>query len=185
MVCCTLPAHTRIGSILDFQWSGVKLPIWLSALLSIIICATDVQMAHARPFWTSTLQNLFNDIKNASMQGVLTPTIALWIFGNPGGLPSPIFGSVSGDFTTPSKWGCDMQHCFNSTFATSSSITTLQHRFYNIVFCSITSTLPLQHYLLQHRFYSWVVARFRVFGGAEVGSWGLKCLGSWIDFFNG
>jgi len=34
-------------------------------------------MAHARPFWTSTLQNLSNDIKNASMQGVLTPEIAL------------------------------------------------------------------------------------------------------------
>jgi hypothetical protein len=37
----------------------------------------DVQMAHARPFWTSTLQDLFNGIKNASMQGVLTPAIAL------------------------------------------------------------------------------------------------------------
>jgi len=27
--------------------------------------------------------------------------------------------------------------------------------------------------------------RFRVFDGAEVGSWGLKCLGSKIDFFYG
>jgi hypothetical protein len=29
----------------------------------------------------------------------------------------------------------------------------------------------------------WVVARFRVFGGVEVGNWGLKCLESRIDFF--
>jgi len=34
-------------------------------------------MAHARPFWTSALQDLSNGIKNASMQGVLTPAIAL------------------------------------------------------------------------------------------------------------
>jgi hypothetical protein len=27
--------------------------------------------------------------------------------------------------------------------------------------------------------------RFRVFDGAEVGSWGLKCLGNRIDFFMG
>jgi len=78
------------------------------ALLLTITCATYVQMAHARPFWTSTLQDLSNGIKNASMQGVLTPTIALWVFGSPGGLPSPIFGSVSGDLTLPSKWGCDI-----------------------------------------------------------------------------
>jgi len=41
------------------------------------------------------------------MQSVLTPTIMLWVFKSPKGLPSPIFGSVSGDLTTPSKWGCD------------------------------------------------------------------------------
>jgi len=28
-------------------------------------------MAHARPFWASTLQDLSIDIKNTSMQGVL------------------------------------------------------------------------------------------------------------------
>ncbi len=61
-------------------------------------------MAHARPFWTSTLQGLSNNIKNTSMQGVLTPTIAFWVFGNPEGLPSPIFGNVSDDLTLPSKW---------------------------------------------------------------------------------
>jgi len=42
-----------------------------------ITWAADVQMAHARPFWTSTLQDLFNDIKNTPMQGVLTPAIKL------------------------------------------------------------------------------------------------------------
>jgi len=49
----------------------------LLTLLSTITCATDVQMAHARPFWTSTLQDLFNGVKNASMRGVLTPAIML------------------------------------------------------------------------------------------------------------
>jgi hypothetical protein len=57
--------------------------------------------------WAFTLQDLSNGTKNASMQGVLTPAIAFWIFRSPGGLLSPIFGSVSGDLTTPSKWGCD------------------------------------------------------------------------------
>jgi hypothetical protein len=47
------------------------------ALLSTITCVADVQMAHARPFWTSTLQELSNGIKNTSMQGVLTPIIML------------------------------------------------------------------------------------------------------------
>jgi len=39
--------------------------------------AADVQMARARPFWTSTLQDLSIDIKNTPMQSVLTPTIEL------------------------------------------------------------------------------------------------------------
>jgi hypothetical protein len=42
-----------------------------------ITWAADVQMAHARPFWTSTLQDLFNDTKNAQMRGDLTPAIEL------------------------------------------------------------------------------------------------------------
>jgi hypothetical protein len=37
--------------------------------------AANVQMAHARPFWTFTLQDLSNGIKNTSMQGVLTHEI--------------------------------------------------------------------------------------------------------------
>jgi hypothetical protein len=67
----------------------------------------DVQMAHARPFRTFTLQDLSNSIKNTSMRGVLTPTITFWVFESLGELPSPIFRSVSGDLTLPSKWGCD------------------------------------------------------------------------------
>jgi hypothetical protein len=35
------------------------------------------------------------------MQGVLTPVIELWSFGNPRGLPSPNFGSVSFILTLP------------------------------------------------------------------------------------
>jgi len=33
-------------------------------------------MDNARPFWTSTLQELFIDIKNGPRQGDLTPQIA-------------------------------------------------------------------------------------------------------------
>ncbi len=86
---------------------GSQTASWFLTFLSTITCATDVQMAHARPFWTSTLQDLYNGIMNTSMQGVLTPEIEFWRFGSPGGLPSPIFGSVSGDLTFLSKWGCD------------------------------------------------------------------------------
>jgi hypothetical protein len=93
--CCTPPTHKGIGSIPDFLWSGVKLPVWLLAFLLAITCVADVQMGHASPFWTFTLQYLFNDINNASMWGVLTLAIELWTFGSPGGLPSPHFGNVS------------------------------------------------------------------------------------------
>jgi len=69
-MCLILSAHTGIGSIPDFSWSGVKLLVWLPALLLPITCAANVQMAHARPFSTSTLQGLSNSIKNTSRQGV-------------------------------------------------------------------------------------------------------------------
>ncbi len=46
-----------------------------------------------KPILTSTLWYLSNDIKNTSMQGVLTLAIELWSFGSPSGLPSPHFGS--------------------------------------------------------------------------------------------
>jgi hypothetical protein len=40
---------------------------------------------------------------------------------------------------------------FNTTSATSFA-TLFQHRFYSIVFCNISSTLPLQHCFLQEHF---------------------------------
>jgi len=43
------------------------------ALLLPITWAANVQMAHARPFWASTLQDLFIDINNAPRRGDLTP----------------------------------------------------------------------------------------------------------------
>jgi len=69
-------------------------------------------MAHARPFWTFTLQDLFNSIKDTSMQGVLTHAMKFWTFGSPERLPSPIFESVNDDLTLPSKWGCDITGCW-------------------------------------------------------------------------
>ncbi len=66
-------------------------------------------MTHARPFWTSTLQDLSNGIMNISMQGVLAPKIEFWAFGSPGRLLSPVFGSVNGNLALPSKWGCKIQ----------------------------------------------------------------------------
>jgi hypothetical protein len=73
-----------------------------------ITWATDVQMTHARPFWTSTFQELSIDIKNTPMQDFLTPTIELWVFGSLGGLQLPTFGSVSFIPTLIPKWGCDI-----------------------------------------------------------------------------
>jgi hypothetical protein len=64
---------------------------FLTFLLTIT-CNVDVQIAHARPFWTFTLQDLSNGIKNTSMQGVLTPVIKLWVFGSPRGPQLPLLG---------------------------------------------------------------------------------------------
>jgi hypothetical protein len=86
-------ARTRVRSIPDFWWSGVKLPIWLLTFLFVITFVVDVQMAHASPFSTSILRQLSNGMKNVSMQGVLTPAIELWNFGSLDGLTSPHFGS--------------------------------------------------------------------------------------------
>jgi len=41
------------------------------------------------------------------MQGVLTLAIKLRVFGSPGGLQVPTFGSVSFILTLSPKWGCD------------------------------------------------------------------------------
>ncbi len=56
------------------------------------------QMAHARPFWTSTLQDLSNDIKNTQMRGDLTPAIELWILG----IPKDSIFSLSGVWVSSS-----------------------------------------------------------------------------------
>jgi hypothetical protein len=42
-------------------------------------------MSNASPFWTSTLQDLFIDIKSATSHGVLTARNALWSFESPFG----------------------------------------------------------------------------------------------------
>jgi hypothetical protein len=73
-------------------------------------------MAHVRPFWISTLQDLSNSIKNTSMQGFFTPTIKLWIFGSPEGLQVPTFGSVTFILTLTSKWGCNNIWILSPTF---------------------------------------------------------------------
>ncbi len=57
--------------------------VWFPALLSTITHAVDVQMAHAMRFWTFTLQDLFNSIKNTSMWTVFIPAIEFWIFESP------------------------------------------------------------------------------------------------------
>ncbi len=64
-------------------------------------------MAHARPFWTSTLQDLSNGIKNTSRRGVLPSAVELWSCRSPRRLPTPTFGSVSLILTLSLKWGCD------------------------------------------------------------------------------
>jgi hypothetical protein len=73
-----------------------------------ITWAEDVQMAHARPFWTSTLQDLSNGIKNTSGQGVLPSVVELSSCGSRGGLQVPTFRNVSLIFTLSPKWDCDI-----------------------------------------------------------------------------
>jgi hypothetical protein len=114
MVCRTPSAHIGVGSILNFLWSGVKLPVWLHALFLTITCAENVRMAHARPSSTSKLQGISNGIKNTSKQGVLTSAIKLWSCRSPGGLQIPTFGNVSLILTLASKWGCDTYTSYKS-----------------------------------------------------------------------
>jgi hypothetical protein len=106
MVCCTPPTHEEIGLITNFWSSKVKLPIWLPTLLLAITYVLDVQMGHASPFQTCTFQDLFNVIRSASIQWVLTPTIALWIFGNPFRTWTPKMGVHLG------VWGFTPSHSF-------------------------------------------------------------------------
>jgi hypothetical protein len=74
---------------------------------SPITWAANVQMAHAKTFWTSRLQDLFNGIKNTPMRGVLTHSIELWVFGSVRGFQVLTFGTVSFILTLNPKWGCD------------------------------------------------------------------------------
>ncbi len=70
-------------------------------------------MVDASPFWTFTLQDLSNGLKNTIMRGVLALAIKLWVFGSPGGLQVPTFGSVSFILTFSPKWGCDTLSCLS------------------------------------------------------------------------
>jgi hypothetical protein len=42
-----------LRAILDFYWLGVKLAIWLSALLLATTYVLGTQMGHENPFYTS------------------------------------------------------------------------------------------------------------------------------------
>ncbi len=57
--------------------------------------------------WDIYTSDLFNDTKNTPMRGVLALQLELWIFGSPGGLQVPTFGSVGFTLTLSPKWGCD------------------------------------------------------------------------------
>jgi hypothetical protein len=59
------------------------------ALLLPITCFLMTQMGHVSPFWTFTFQEFFNDVKNLTIQWVLTPAIILWKFESPLGLQLP------------------------------------------------------------------------------------------------
>ncbi len=63
--------------------------IWLPALLLTITWVLCTQMGHTRSFYISTFQDIFNNIRNFSIQWFLTPKITLWKFGNPLGFPLP------------------------------------------------------------------------------------------------
>jgi len=71
-------------------------------------------MTNARPFSISTLQDLSNDTKNTSMQGVLVSAIELQTFRSLGGLQIPNFGSGSFILPLHPKWGCDNNGSSNS-----------------------------------------------------------------------
>jgi hypothetical protein len=83
----------------DDSWlSMVGSQIWLPAFLLATTYVSNVQMDHAIPLQTPTFQELSNDIRNASIQWVLTPTIALWKFMSPSGFQLPTW-----EFT----WECE------------------------------------------------------------------------------
>jgi len=82
----------------------------------------------------------------------LAPTIAFWGFGSLGGLPSPIFGSVSGDLTLPSKWGCNTHQPIQSVKGHSLYSMHLIHHHPPITLCDLAQCIghlvfPAQCYL--------------------------------------
>ncbi len=81
-VICHLHAR-KSGWFPTFSGLESNLTIWLTILLLAITCVSDVQMGHASPFEIFTFQKLSNDVRNSSIQWVLTPTIALWRFESP------------------------------------------------------------------------------------------------------
>ncbi len=50
------------------------------------------------------------------MRGVLAFQLELWVFGSPGGLQVPTFGSVGFTFTLSPRWGCDTYVVTYSSF---------------------------------------------------------------------
>jgi hypothetical protein len=79
------------------------------------LCCRCPNESYARPFWTSTLQDLSKGIKKTSMRGVLTLVIKFRVFGSPGGLQVPTFGSVNFILTLASKWGCNTKWCVHGS----------------------------------------------------------------------
>ncbi len=78
-------------ALTPFSFKGlVKTYLWTLGL-DPKLCHLEGHDAWKR-VWRTTL-----------MRGVLTPVIVFWVFGSPWGLPSPIFRSVSGDLTLPSR----------------------------------------------------------------------------------
>jgi hypothetical protein len=75
----TCSPHRDLSNDVSHSWFGgqEEVDFWLLVVGSLpapllpITWATDVQMANARPFLISTLQDLSNDTKNTSMRGVL------------------------------------------------------------------------------------------------------------------
>jgi hypothetical protein len=73
---------------LQLRW-GLKQSCSPRRELLAITCVSSTLMGHVSPFYTSTFQELFNGIKNSSIQWVLTPVIALWKFWSPSRLQLP------------------------------------------------------------------------------------------------
>jgi len=81
------PRRDLSNDVLNSQFGGrEKVDSWLLVPFFCLTWAADVQMANARPFSISTLQDLSNDTKNTSMRGVLGLAVELSTFESPGGL---------------------------------------------------------------------------------------------------